>query len=114
MEEAIRFIKQAYSLEDMRLLNYVRLKNMAALAVCAASFAATWMGLGEKLTILRDHVIDISQRIHEVPEAFYYAIADGIRRLFTRFGAGWKRERERPPDPEEERQMLLDLCLAPG
>lgn len=114
VEEAIRFIKQAYSLEDMRLLNYARLKNMAALAVCAASFAATWMGLGEKLTILRDHVIDISQRIHEVPEAFYYAIADGIRRLFTRFGAGWKRERERPPDPEEERQMLLDLCLAPG
>ena len=114
VEEAIRFIKQAYSLEDMRLLNYARLKNMAALVACAASFAATWMGLGEKLTILRDHVIDVSQRIHDVPEAFYYAIADGIRRLFTRFGAGWTRAKEKPPDPMEGRQMLLSLCFAPG
>ena len=43
MEEAIRFIKQSYRLEDMRLLNYARLKNMAALVVCAAVFASGWI-----------------------------------------------------------------------
>ena len=51
------------------------------------------MGLGEKLEILRGHVIDLSQRIHKVPAFFYYAIADGIRRLFTRFGEGWESHR---------------------
>lgn len=110
VEEAIRFIKQSYSLEDMRLLRYTRLKNMAALVVCAAAFASTWIGLGEKLEILRGHVIDLSQRIHKVPEFFYYAIADGIGRLFSRFGDGLGR-REKPPDPMEERQMFLSLCF---
>lgn len=110
VEEAIRFIKQSYSLEDMRLLSYTRLKNMAALVVCAAAFASTWIGLGEKLEILRGHVIDLSQRIHKVPEFFYYAIADGIGRLFSRFGEGLGR-REKPPDPGESCQMLLSLCF---
>ena len=114
VEEAIRFIKQSYRLEDMRLLNYDRLKNMAALVVCAAAFASTWMGLGEKLEILRGHVIDLSRRIHKVPAFFYYAIAEGIRRLFSRFGGGWGRQREETSDSEDPRQMLLELRFEPG
>ena len=109
VEEAIRFIKQAYRLEELRVLSYGRIKNMAALVLCAAHFAASWMGLGEKLKILVSHVVDLSQRIHEVPDFFYYAVADGIRRLFTRFGKGWRQARGKPPDPMEERQGLLDL-----
>lgn len=113
VEEAIRFIKQAYRLEDLRVLTYERLKNMAALVLCAAHFAASWMGLGEKLKILVSHVVNLSQRIHKVPEFFFYAIADGIQRLFTRFGKGWKRVREKPPDPTEPRQTLLPLSFMP-
>lgn len=114
VEEAIRFIKQAYRLEGLRVLTYERLRNMAALVLCASHFAAAWMGMGERLKILVSHVTDLSQRIHRVPEFFYYAIADGIRRLFTRFGKGWRREKEKPPDPSEDRQMLLSLSFAPG
>lgn len=114
VEEAIRFIKQAYRLEGLRVLTYERLKNMAALVLCASHFAASWMGMGERLQILVSHVTELSQRIHEVPEFFYYAIADGIRRLFSRFGKGWRRAKEKPPDPAENRQMLLSLCFAPG
>ena len=110
VEEAIRFIKQAYRLEQMRVLTYERLKNMAALVVCAAHFASVWMGMGERLKILVAHVVELSQRIHKVPEFFYYAVAEGIRRLFTRWGKGWRGgEREKPPDPMEARQGLLDL-----
>lgn len=110
VEEAIRYIKQSYRLEEMRLLDYQRLKNMAALVLCASVFASSWMGLGEKLKILTGHVIELSRRIHKVPEFFYYAIADGIRELFARWGKGWKaKAREKPPDPMEARQGLLDL-----
>jgi hypothetical protein len=114
VEEAIRYIKQSYRLEDMRLLNYDRLRNMAALVLCAAVFAASWMGTGERLEILVAHVVDMSRRIHKVPEFFYYAIADGIRRLFTRFGRGWGRAMGEPPSQEDDRQMLLPLFFAPG
>lgn len=114
VEEAIRYIKQSYRLEDMRLLNYDRLRNMAALVLCAAVFAASWMGRGERLEILVSHVVDISKRIKKVPEFFYYAIADGICRLFTRFGNGWRRARDRPPDQAEDRQLLLPLLFTPG
>ena len=110
VEEAIRYIKQSYRLEEMRLLDYQRLKNMAALVLCASVFASSWMGLGEKLKILTGHVIELSRRIHKVPEFFYDAIADGIRGLFARWGKGWKaKAREKPPDPMEARQGLLDL-----
>ena len=113
VEEEIRFIKQSYRLEDLRVLTYERLKNMAALVLCAAHFAASWMGMGERLKILVSHVVDLSQRIHEVPEFFYYAVADGIRRLFTRFGKGWRQGQKKPPDPAKDRQMLLSLCFVP-
>ena len=88
VEETIRYIKQSYRLEDMRVLSYERLKNMAALVLCTAHFAASWMGFGERHKILTSHVVDLSQRINKTPEFYYYAVADGIRRLFTRFGQG--------------------------
>ena len=110
VEEAIRFIKQSYRLEEMRLLDYQRLKNMAALVLCASVFASAWMGLGERLKILSGHVMELSRRIHKVPAFFYYALADGIHELFTRWVRGWKaKAREKPPDPMAARQMLLDL-----
>ncbi|MBQ6911899.1 MAG: transposase [Bacteroidales bacterium] len=114
VEETIRFIKQSYRLEDMRLLNYERLKNMAALVLCASAFAASWMGLGERLEILVSHVVDMSKRIHQVPEFFYYALADGIRRLFTRYGNGWGRKTPDVPSHDDDRQLLLPLCFTPG
>jgi len=44
VENAIRFIKQSYRLEDIRLLDYTRLKNMMAVVLAAAFFAAVWLG----------------------------------------------------------------------
>ena len=39
VEDTIRFIKQSYRLEHMRLLDFRRLGNMAALVVAVAYFA---------------------------------------------------------------------------
>ena len=103
VEDTIRFIKQAYSLENLRLLTYRRLKNMAAIVAAVAYFAAAWLGRGEKLSAMVEHVTKISRRMFEVPEFFYYAIADGIRWLFTRHGR-W-RDTADPDEVEESSQM---------
>lgn len=110
VEEAIRCIKQSYRLENMRLLDYGRLKNMAALVAVAAHFAAAWMGMGERLAILRGHILDMAQRIHEVPEFFYYALADGIGRLLQRHGKGWGRTSGIPPPPDPQLRLPFDFA----
>ena len=39
IEETIRFLKQSYQVEDIRLLTYHRLKNMMAILTAVAYFA---------------------------------------------------------------------------
>jgi hypothetical protein len=87
VEETIRFIKQSYTLEDIRLLTYERLRSMAALVMAAAYFGCVYLGRRAKLEILVQHVYRVSRRIYGVPEFRFYAIADGIKQvLFDRPG----------------------------
>ena len=86
VEETIRYIKQSYRLEHMRLLDYQRLKNMAALVVAVSYFAAAWLCRKVKLEALANHVAKVSRKMYEAPEFFYYAIADGLRWLFVCHG----------------------------
>jgi len=44
IEETLRFIKQSYNLEDIRLLTYTRLQNMMALVLTATYFAMVCLG----------------------------------------------------------------------
>ncbi len=44
IEEAIRFIKQSYDFEDIRVLSYERLRNMAVLINAVAFFATVVLG----------------------------------------------------------------------
>ena len=104
----IRFIKQSYRLEHMRLLDYQRLKNLAALVVAVAYFAAAWLGKKVKLDALAKHVAKVSRKMFEVPEFFYYAIADGLRWLFVRHGRwrGWNCPKEACGDLQMEFELL--------
>ena len=52
IEETIRFIKQSYDLEDVRVLTYQRLQAISTLALAACFFAAACMGARAKLEIL--------------------------------------------------------------
>lgn len=88
IEETIRFIKQSYALEDIRVLTYVRLQNMMALVLAAAYFAAVYLGRRVKLEILAHHVLKAARRIFGIPDFRYYALADGIREILGRAAKG--------------------------
>lgn len=103
IEDSIRFIKQSYNLEDIRLLSYQRLKNMLALVLAAAYFTATWLGEKTKLEILAMHVLELSKRIFGVPDFKYYALAEGLKAVLKRVGKGPRDDNAAPENP----QLLL-------
>ena len=84
VEETIRFIKQSYQLEDLRVLHYERLRNLAALVMASAYFAAAWLGHSLKLALLASRVMKTARRFFGVPEFHYYALADGISFVLSR------------------------------
>jgi hypothetical protein len=94
VEETIRFLKQSYRLEDIRLLSYERLRTMAVLVMAVAYFACVHLGSGAKLRILTAHVYRAARRIFGLADFRFYAVADGIKHvLFGRSTA------PRPPEP---------------
>ena len=81
VEETIRFIKQSYRLEDIRLLTYDRLRNLVTLVLVAAYFACVYLGKRAKLALLVGHIERAAKRIYGIFEFRFYAIADGIKQL---------------------------------
>lgn len=88
VEETIRFIKQSYNLEDIRVMRYERLKTMAALVLAASFFTAVHVGYKPKLQILALHALNAAQRIFGIPDFRYYALADGIKEILSKTGRG--------------------------
>jgi hypothetical protein len=105
VEETIRFIKQGYNLEDLRVLDYDRLKNLVAIVLAVAFFAGTVLGEGLKLSVLARHVTRLAKRFFGVPDFHYYALADGIATLLSRSGSGPLLRS--PPLPLQPGQRLL-------
>lgn len=106
VEDAIRFIKQSYRLEDIRLLDYTRLRNMMAVVLAAAFFAAVWLGESVRRGILVRNITRVSKRLFGVPDFHYYALADGISRLFNRCGR-WGRELAARGTDEMQQELPL-------
>lgn len=105
VEDTIRFIKQSYNFEDIRVLTYTRLKNMATLVLAASFFAAIRLGTRTKLNILAMHAMNAAKRIFGIPDFRYYALADGISAIFKRIGKGPLHPRGHKP----EQSPQLDL-----
>jgi len=84
IEEAIRFIKQGYDLEDIRVLTYERLRNMVVLVNAVAFFTAVVLGTRIKLDILATHLVTAAKRLFGIPNFRLYALADGIREVCAR------------------------------
>ena len=57
--------------------------------------------------VLAEHLKSLSQRLGKVPEFANYAIADGLRRAFTRFGRWCRKIID--PEPEPSENDLLEL-----
>jgi hypothetical protein len=81
IEETIRFVKQSYNLEDIRLLTYRRLQNMMALVLAVTYFTMVYLGIKTKLRVLAHHVLRAARRLFGIPDFRFYALADGIREL---------------------------------
>ena len=106
VEETIRFIKQSYQLEDIRVLDYDRLKNLVALTLAAAYFAAVWLGEKLRLAVLCRRVTQLAKRFFGVPEFHYYALADGIRTLLSCLGR-WTPWQDDFAQPRSGPQQLI-------
>jgi hypothetical protein len=110
VEETIRFIKQSYHLEDLRVMKYERMRNLVALVLAAVYFTAVWLGESLKLAVLSSRVAQVAKRFFGVPDFHYYALADGISTLFSRLGK-WIGERDGPEGRLHDAQ--LDLFATP-
>ena len=86
IEETIRFVKQSYGFENIRVMSYASIRNMAALVLVSAYFATVWIGRNVRHEILAEHLKHLSNRMGQIPEFAAYSIADGLKRAFTRFG----------------------------
>ena len=95
VEDTIRHVKQSYSLEDMRLFKYDKIKALAAVVLTTIYFSMAWIGNSEKHDVIARSIARMSFRIHDVPEFHFYAIADGASDILKR-GRRW-----RGFDPEE-------------
>ena len=94
IEESIRFIKQSYDLEDIRVMTYDRLRNMVVLVNAVAFFTAVVLGTRIKLAIFATHLVTAAKRLFGVPDFRLYALADGIREVCARSS----RRSKPPPD----------------
>jgi len=85
VEETIRFIKQTYDLENIRVLKYARLQNMMALLLAVFYFAAVVLDQNQKLMIMTGHILKSAKRVFGIPDFKYYALGDGLSNIFSRF-----------------------------
>jgi hypothetical protein len=83
IEDSLRFAKQSYALEDMRVLSYQRLRNLMALALLAMCLAMVHLGTRTNLAVPCHHAIRAEKRFFGMPDFRYYAIADGIREILA-------------------------------
>jgi len=89
IEETIRFIKQCYKLEDIRVLRYVRLQNMMAVLMAVIYFTAGYLGIELKLRVLARHIVRAARRVFGIPDFRLYAWAMGPNSPFSIVNGGW-------------------------
>lgn len=84
IEETIRFIKQTYDLENIRIKRYVGLKNMMAILLVVFYFIAVKLDANMKLRIMTGHILKAAKRVFGIPDFKYYALGDGLSAIFER------------------------------
>ena len=105
-EEAHRFMKQSYQLEDVRVRSYVGLRNLYVLVHAVMYFVSVILGARAKLSLMFKKLCEKALRFYAVPAFFHYAVADAIHRLF--FGSPTGPQKPPPAHPLDQ----LRLCFA--
>ena len=76
-EEAYRFLKQSYHLEDVRVRSYTALRNTYALIHAILYFVTVVIGTKAKLNLIFKKVREKAKRFYAVTSFYQYAGADG-------------------------------------
>lgn len=84
IEQTIRFVKQCYDVENIRVLTYQRLRNMMGLVLAVFYFMAVKLDTSAKLSIMSGYILKAAKRVFGVPDFKYYAMSDGISAIFRR------------------------------
>lgn len=84
VEDLLRFLKQSYHLEDIRLLGYRRLQNMMALLMLTAYFNMVVLGQNVRLRALLYSTTRLANRLVGAVTFQYYAIAEGLREMLSK------------------------------
>ena len=108
-EEAYRFVKQAYRLEDVRVRSYVALRNMYAFVTAVLYFVSVVIGAKAKLSLIFKRVCEKAKRFYKIAMFYQYAVADGIHRLLFGSPGGPLP----PPPPRDPGQLLLAFAKPP-
>ena len=104
IEETIRYLKQSYDFENIRVLTYVRLKNMAAILLAAIYFITNVLDSSSKLKILASHLLQSAKRVFGIPDFKYYALSDGLYNVFQNCPGAIQSCKKKPPG-----QFILDF-----
>ncbi len=103
IEETIRFAKQTFDIENIRLLTYKRLQNMYAFIMAALAFNMTFLSLKTKLQIIFTKALQATKTLFGVPDFHYYTLASGISLIFKRA----PKPQPKPPNPSQYFQPRL-------
>ncbi|MCR5753149.1 MAG: hypothetical protein K6G91_14445 [Kiritimatiellae bacterium] len=105
IEDTIRYAKQSYNLEDIRLFKYGKIKAMAAVVLAAMYFSMAWIGNSQKHEVIARSVARMSFRVHGVQDFHFYSIADGASDVLKGLGGRWRGFD--PSKAEKEREASL-------
>ena len=107
VEETIRYVKDRYQLEDIRLLRYVALRNMMSLLLASIYFVAVWLGQKMRMAVLARHALRAAKRLFGIPAFRYYALSDGICAIFAR-SPGLEHTSAKPAPSPQLSLFILD------
>jgi hypothetical protein len=83
-EECYRYIKQSYNLEDVKVRNYIAIRNITVIVNAIAYFTCRYLGHSAKLKIMVQKIFILSKIFFGIPTFFNYATADGIAELLNK------------------------------
>lgn len=103
VEETIRYMKQTYDLENIRLLTYQRLQNMFALVMAIVAFNLSHLPMNIKLKVMFTKIIKAGKALFGIPDFEYYLLAQGVQNVFLKHPKPKLDPRRMQPD----RQLTL-------
>jgi len=102
IEETIRWIKQEYELENVRVLTFQRLRNLVWLVTLAAYYLSVLVIGRHRLWLGVIRLIDVSKPLFGMPRMPLYALSRGIATVFSRHPRA-----PRPLKPPRSAQLPL-------